>query len=172
MIHGGEALANRLTELASRRAAKGWHAQLAYLTKSNRLRASTSAQFGPRNLIAWLRGPDTPGGRAPSATSQQKIREEYDHRQRENHRSTLTRALRNDGNGTVIEVHPDPEIEGQSRGQVRLQHLRWHDWDQILHHWARDDDAGLRKDWEEMAANLYPPGAYIFISHLGFHVAK
>lgn len=166
MIHGGEELHRRLTELADAGAVKGWHAQLNYLTRSQRLRDISSQQFGTRNLVAWLRGPDTPGGRAPSPANQAEIRKLYQREHRRNMAETLKRKL---GQGTRIEVHPDPDIVAQSNGRVTFQQTTIYEWDHIVDHWLANDISALEADWEDICdREFYPPRAYYYVAHLGF----
>lgn len=175
-MHGGDALGRRLDQLAlSGRAAKGWHAQLVELTKPQYGREQLSEKFGARNLVAWLRGPDTPGGRAPNAANEAEIAQLYLGRRRTLAAARLTQQLNNDGQGTRIEVHAQEGLYEQSNGALGDQEFVLYDWDRVVDLWANQDLIALHYEWEDIAdyylySGNYKSGThpYYEVDHLGF----
>lgn len=178
MIHGGDELYRRLTEMADAGAAQSWQAQLNYLTRSQKGRDLVTSHFatpsdpsGRRIVLAWLAGPDAAGGRAPNPAKQAEIARLYRQQHRRNQVQALKKRLANEGRGTLIEVHPDPDIAARSGGAVRFAVVTIFgpEWDIIVDHWAANDFAGLAGDWQTICdRELYPPRGYYYISHLGF----
>lgn len=161
-MRGGEALRRQLDVHASRsRGAKGWKAQLTYLTRSERGRITSSEQFGRRNLIAWLSE-----DRAPTQANQASIQRAYDERRRPVVAQAMLKVLDNDGNGTRVEVHP---LENDVHtAHLDIQNIEIVDWEDIIQAWYEGDEGELDDIWDDYADDIYPPGAYSHVSHLGF----
>lgn len=162
-MRGGEALRRQLDVHASRsRGAKGWKAQLTYLTRSERGRITTSEQFGRRNLIAWLSE-----DREPTTANRASIQRAYDERRRPVVAQALLKVLDNDGDGTRVEVHPlEDDVH---TAHLNIQTIEITDWEDIIQAWYEHDWDELDDIWEGIADDeLYPPGGYYYVSHLGF----
>lgn len=161
-MRGGEALRRQLDVHASRsRGAKSWKAQLTYLTRSERGRINSSALFGRRNLIAWLSE-----DRDPTRANQAAIQRAYDERRRPQVAQALLTALDNDGNGTRVDVYP---LENDVHtAHLNMQTIEIDDWEDIIQAWYDGDDDELDAVWDDYADDIYPPGAYSHVSHLGF----
>ncbi len=178
-VHGGRELDRNLNRLADANAVSGWHARLSWLTRTQSRRDATVGYFGdysrdPRRLVlSWLSyGPDQDPGFAPSKENRDRLDRLYMREHRRSRVRWLKTHLAQNGAGTVIEVHADPDIVLQSNGRVRSPRfvaLTGGEWEGIVDHWTAGDEMGLAVDWEDICDRyLYPPRAYYVVDHLGF----
>jgi hypothetical protein len=106
---GGEAIAERLTELAggiksSAASERGLEARLKYLTNSPagyQAMERAGISVTPRTLIAWLAG-----DRDPNKANRGRIDAAYADMRRRNVAKSMKKRLSNNGRGTRVEVHP------------------------------------------------------------------
>lgn len=164
-MRGGEALRRQLDVKASaiqaQTGAKGWHAQLRYLTRSQVGRDAMTRVYSPRTLVAWLAE-----DRAPTRANQAAIQRAYNTRRKPAVAEALKRILNNDGNGTRVEVHPEESIWTD---HLDVQTIEITEWDDIIDAWSDGDYDDMNEIWEGIADDdLYPPGGYYHVSHLGF----
>lgn len=178
MIHGGDELDRRLTELADQGALKTWYPQIKWLTERKERRARTVDHFSDtsrdpvRLLRTWLaHDPRAFDDYSPDRANVQRIQSLYTREHRHSRVPWLKKHLADGGNGTRIEVWAADEIVRQSGGKIaRLQLITVYgdEWATIVDHWDNGDRPRLYEDWEAIADRLYPPGAYVFVDHLGF----
>lgn len=176
-IPGGQAIANRLTELAngvksSVDTDRGLAARLRYLTKSSAgydAMNTAGINVTPRTLMAWLAEE-----RTPNPANLARIDAAYTDLHNRNMAASLKRRLASGGRGTRIEVHPVDQTavpaEQQRDLQIRKVNIRPPDWHQLVNHWAVGDIAALDTTWEQIAADTLGTdwNAYRSVSHIGF----
>ncbi|WP_331756777.1 transcriptional regulator [Streptomyces sp. NBC_01506] len=174
---GGEAISDRLTELAgglklSAANERGLEARLKYLTNSPAgYQAMERAGIGvtPRTLIAWLSG-----DRDPNKANRSRLDAAYGDLRRRNVATSMKKRLNNNGRGTRVEVHPLSQggvIPSRQRALgVRNINIRPSRWDRLVDQWAPGDVDGMNSEWEDIAEDELGSewGAYTQVSTIGF----
>ncbi|WP_225805299.1 transcriptional regulator [Streptomyces sp. NK15101] len=174
---GGEAISDRLTELAggiksSAMSERGLEARLNYLTKSPagyQAMERAGIEVKPRTLIAWLSG-----DRDPNKANRSRIDAAYADLRRRNIARSLKKRLNNNGRGTRVEVHPITQsgvTPSRKRDlDVRKINVRPSQWDQLVDQWAAHDTAGMNDTWDAIAEDSIGSdwGAYTEVSSIGF----
>ncbi|WP_121832818.1 transcriptional regulator [Streptomyces sp. S1] len=174
---GGEAIGNRLSELADRGGLKGFHARVSYLTKSAAGQAAMIAagidlnnKSTQRTVLKWLGDQEA----ATTAAYRKKVDQAYEQFRRRNIASSLKKRLNNNGRGTRIEVHPITQAgvkPSHKRDlEVRKINVRPSQWDTLVDQWAADDTAGMNQTWDAIAEDSLGSdwGAYSEVSAIGF----
>lgn len=119
---------------------------------------------------------------SPSKANVARIQALYTSQHRRSRARAIAKRLDNGGQGVIIEIWASPEVIAQSRptegrrGSGRhipeVEHIPWRRWGTIIAHWLTEQDGdaipGLRADWEDIADNLYPPGAWYYIDRAEF----
>lgn len=178
---GGEAIAERLTELANLGGPKGFHARVAYLTKSAAgQEAMLAAGIDLNNkstratVLKWLGDPEA----TTTAAYRRKLDQAYETYRRRNIARSLKKRLGNNGRGTRVEVHPitqagvDPSRKRDlSRNpNLRKVNIRPNQWDRLVDQWAAGDMDAMNAEWEDIAEDSLGSdwGAYTSVSAIGF----
>jgi len=174
---GGEAIAERLTELAggiksSASSERGLEARLKYLTNSPagyQAMERAGISVTPRTLIAWLSG-----DRDPNKANRARLDAAYADLRHRNVAKSLKRRLNNNGRGTRVEVHPITQAgvtpSRQRDLNVRKVNIRPSQWDRLVDQWAAGDMDGMNNEWEDIAEDTLGSewGAYTSVSAIGF----
>ncbi|WP_331728840.1 transcriptional regulator [Streptomyces canus] len=174
---GGEAISERLTELAggiksSAASERGLEARLKYLTNSPagyQAMERAGISVTPRTLIAWLAG-----DRDPNKANRGRLDAAYADLRRRNVAKSLKKRLSNNGRGTRVEVHPVNQGSVPTPRQrpldVRKVNIRPSQWDRLVDQWADGDVDGMNDEWEDIAADTLGSewGAYTSVSAIGF----
>lgn len=174
---GGEAIAERLTELAgglklSATSERGLEARLKYLTNSPagyQAMERAGISVTPRTLIAWLSG-----DRDPNKANRGLIDAAYADLRRRNVAKSLKKRLNNNGRGTRVEVHPINQagvVPSRQRDlEVRKVNIRPSQWDRLVDQWAAGDIDGMNDEWDDIAADTLGSdwGAYTEVAAIGF----
>lgn len=174
---GGEAIAERLTELAggiksSAISERGLEARLKYLTNSPagyQAMERAGISVTPRTLIAWLAG-----DRDPNKANRGHIDTAYADLRRRNVAKSLKKRLNNNGRGTRVEVHPITQAgvtpSRQRALEVRKVNIRPSQWDRLVDQWADGDIDGMNDEWDDIAADTLGSewGAYTTVAAIGF----
>lgn len=174
---GGEAIADRLTELAggiksSATSERGLEARLKYLTNSPagyQAMERAGISVTPRTLIAWLSG-----DRDPSKANRGLIDAAYGDLRRRNVAKSLKNRLSNNGRGTRVEVHPvnQGSVPGprQRDLNVRKVNIRPSQWERLVDQWSDGDTDGMNDEWEAIAEDTLGSewGAYTSVAAIGF----
>lgn len=174
---GGEAISNRLTELAggiksSASSERGLEARLKYLTNSPagyQAMERAGISVTPRTLIAWLAG-----DRDPSKANRARLDAAYGDLRHRNVAKSLKKRLSNNGRGTRVEVHPVNQgsvpIPRQRDLTVRKVNIRPNQWDRLVDQWAAGDVDGMNDEWDEIAADALGSewAAYSSVAAIGF----
>lgn len=174
---GGEAISERLTELAGLGGPKGFHARVAYLTKSAAGQAELIAAGIDLNnkstratVLKWLGDPEA----TTTAAYRKKLDQAYETYRRRNIAKSLKKRLSNNGRGTRVEVHPvnqasvpDPRRRDLD---VRKPNIRPAQWDRLVDAWAAGDIDAMNDEWDDIAADTLGSewGAYTSVSAIGF----
>ncbi|MFI6899283.1 transcriptional regulator [Streptomyces sp. NPDC050256] len=174
---GGDAISERLTELAGLGGPKGFHARVAYLTKSAAGQAAMLAAGIDLNnkstratVLKWLGDPEA----TTTATYRRKLDQAYEAYRRRNIAASLKRRLGNNGRGTRVEVHPINQggvlPSRQRELDVRKVNIRPAQWDKLVDQWAAGDSDGMNGEWEDIAADTLGSewGAYTSVASIGF----
>lgn len=174
---GGEAISERLTELAggiksSASSERGLEARLKYLTNSPagyQAMERAGISVTPRTLIAWLAG-----DRDPNKANRGRIDAAYADMRRRNVAKSLKKRLNNNGRGTRVEVHPINQagvVPSRQRDlNVRKVNIRPSQWDRLVDQWAAGDVDGMNDEWEDIAEDTLGSewGAYTSVASIGF----
>ncbi|WP_318206207.1 transcriptional regulator [Streptomyces sp. SCL15-4] len=174
---GGEAISDRLTELAggiksSAMSERGLEARLKYLTNSPagyQAMERAGISVTPRTLIAWLSG-----DRDPNKANRGRLDAAYADLRRRNVAKNLKNRLNNNGRGTRVEVHPITQAgvtpSRQRALEVRKVNIRPSQWDRLVDLWAAGDVDAMNDEWEDIAEDTLGSewGAYTAVAAIGF----
>ncbi|MFF4709779.1 transcriptional regulator [Streptomyces sp. NPDC001297] len=174
---GGEAIAQRLTELADLGGPKGLHARVSYLTKSAAGQAAMIAAGIDLNnkstratVLKWLADPEA----TTTAAYRKKLDTAYEAFRRRNIAKSLKKRLANNGRGTRVEVHPLDQGRVPQQNQrdlnVRKVNIRPGQWGHLVDAWAGGDIAEMDAIWEGIAEDQIGSdwGAYVMVAGVGF----
>ncbi|MGW0163546.1 hypothetical protein ACWDUN_29915 [Mycobacterium sp. NPDC003323] len=176
-IPGGQAISDRLTELAEGVKSpvttdRGLSARLRYLTKSSAgydAMNQAGIDVTARTFMAWLAEEQT-----PNKANLAKIEAAYTDLHNRNMAASLRKRLDNNGRGTRIEIHPIDQtgvpVEQQRDLRVRKVNVRPADWHQLIDQWAAKDLDAMNSTWQHLAADSLGTDwhAYESVSHIGF----
>lgn len=176
-IHGGQAIADRLTELANGVKSpidtdRGLAARLRYLTKSSAgydAMNQAGLDVTARTFMAWLAEEQT-----PTKANLARIEAAYADLHSRNMAASLKKRLDKNGRGTRIEIHPvnqaDVPVEKQRELHIRKVNVRPPDWNRLIDQWAARDIAAMSTTWQQVAADALGTdwNAYVSVSHIGF----
>lgn len=177
-MHGGDALRERLDELAGEIAdevaregmRKGWHAQLSGLTSTARGRAAATAIGVKREtLVSWLAEKTEPRRKSDIAA----IERVYLDDRKEGRSRAIAQQLRdhltNRPSGTQVEIYTEDHPETPRRTPT----IRPDQWDDIVDAFEDDDWSDLEGIWEDIIDGLDTSGNEAdlmmnYVSSLGF----
>ncbi|MFG2858579.1 transcriptional regulator [Streptomyces mirabilis] len=174
---GGEAISDRLNELADLGGPKGLHARVSYLTKSAAgQEAMLAAGIDLNNkstratVLKWLGDPEA----TTTAAYRKKLDQAYETYRRRNMAKSLKKRLSNNGRGTRVEIHPVNQVgvapTRQRDLEVRRVNIRPGQWDRLVDQWAIGDTDGMNYEWDDIAADTLGSewGAYSSVAAIGF----
>lgn len=174
---GGEAISDRLNELADLGGPKGFHARVSYLTKSaagQDAMIAAGINLGNKStratVLKWLGDPEA----TTTADYRRKLDQAYEAFRRRNIATSLKRRLGNNGRGTRVEVHPVNQgsvpTSRQRALDVRKVNVRPAQWDRLVDQWVAGDIDGMNSEWEDIAEDTLGSewGAYTSVAAIGF----
>ncbi|MCX4429467.1 transcriptional regulator [Streptomyces mirabilis] len=174
---GGQAISERLTELADLGGPKGFHARVSYLTKSaagQEAMIAAGIDLGNKStratVLKWLGDPEA----TTTAAYRSKLDRAYEAFRRRNIAASLKRRLGNNGRGTRVEIHPVNQVgvtpSRQRALEVRKVNIRPTQWDRLIDQWAIGDVDGMNYEWDDIAADALGSewGAYTSVAAIGF----
>lgn len=175
---GGEAISNRLTELAggiksSAGKARGFWARIRHVTKGAKTEKEKARRLGISESTwrRWRKGGEkkVPRGSGP------RVEKRYQEKRKSQTAQQMKRRLGNNGRGTRVEVHPitqagvDPSRQ-RDLGGVRKVNIRPAQWDRLVDQWAAGDVDAMNSEWEDIAEDTLGSewGAYTSVAAIGF----
>ncbi|MEV0344054.1 hypothetical protein AB0H49_34095 [Nocardia sp. NPDC050713] len=176
-IPGGQAIADRLTELAEGVRSpittdRGLAARLRYLTKSSAgydAMNQAGLDVTARTFTAWLAEEQT-----PNKANLARIEAAYVDLHNRNMAASLKKRLDNNGRGTRIEIHPIDQtgvpVQHQRDLHIRKVNIRPPDWNRLIDQWATHDIDAMNSTWQQIAADTLGTdwNAYESVDHIGF----